>query len=332
MLGHDLRTRSLISSWFTFFLFLLLLIYFVFIEFFKDSQLEEQKVNPVQSPIRLDIISGVNAIKFKNRIGKYTLIKDSNGWIMQEPRIMPANSKTIDTIIKALRDIQVQTIHQKEPINFRSFSLDNPTLEIDLFTMLDEKLNIKVGLINPINRTSYVIVSGQDYIYQTNLIDSKLQSFELLHFIDSSIFSMPVDRIKTLKIYHGRSNHPYNNLEQNDGAWKMQRYNVINDSNVSKTVQSLLDIKTHMIIDKKDERLQNFINNYLKNPLYRITIGLNDEQKITYTVSHLIKAISDLKIEKRQYFLMTASNRPYPYVISKKYLNNFIIKYQDIKN
>ena len=74
-----------------------------------------------------------------------------------------------------------------------------------------------------------------------------------------------------------------------------------------------------MIVDKTNDELKSFIDNYLASPLYRIVIQTKDKKTLTYKVSTLTKAINELKIEKRQYFIMSASNRPYPFLINKSY-------------
>jgi hypothetical protein len=274
----------------------------------------------------------VNAIKIKNRIGSFTIKQEKAAWILQKPRVIPANSSTIKLILKALSEIKVQTIHQHEPINFQSFSLDQPVLEIDLYTKLDEKIEINVGLINPINNTSYITVTGHNQIFQINILDRKLATLALSDFIDSKIFSMPINSVKNISLFHGNNIEAFNKIEKINDNWKFKKYKITDDTKTHKKIESIFRIKTHMIIDKKDDKLKTFIDNYLKNPQYRIIITQNNGVKTTYTITRVIKAISELKLENKQYFIITASDRPHPYVVNKAFLNNFIIRYSEIRN
>ena len=86
-----------------------------------------------------------------------------------------------------------------------------------------------------------------------------------------------------------------------------------------------------MIVDNENEKLNNYIQNYLNNPLYRIQVKTVDGETTTYTVSHLVNSVADLKIEKKQYFLMKSSNRQHPHLIHKDYLDRFLIRYQHLK-
>ena len=84
-----------------------------------------------------------------------------------------------------------------------------------------------------------------------------------------------------------------------------------------------------MIIDTKDEKLLNFINNYLKSPRYKVIVH-EGTKKVIYTVTQLIKSVPELKLEKRQYFIVKSSERQFPHVIDKKYLEYFLINYKDL--
>ncbi|MBT4790641.1 MAG: hypothetical protein HON90_03645, partial [Halobacteriovoraceae bacterium] len=124
MNGYDLKLRNLVSTWFSLFFLILLAFYLGYIEFFLNTQSKFEEKNPFERLIREDILENINTLKFKNRIGSFTIQKENNAWILKQPRKVPANSKTIQKIIKELQNIKVQTIHQNEPINYQSFSLD----------------------------------------------------------------------------------------------------------------------------------------------------------------------------------------------------------------
>lgn len=329
--NYSLKTRNLISTWFSLIFFVLLVFYLLSIEIFKGSREQKSITNLLETPITQDFVDNIIGLRFKNRIGQFTIKKEKDDWILQKPRVVPAKKQTINKIIQALKTIKVHTIHQYEPINFESFSLDKPVIEIELLNKLEEKMDIKVGLINPINSTSYITVSGKDRIFQTNLFEGQLESLELSDFIDANIFSMSIDEIKSFNLYHGKNKEAFNSLTQTDHVWKAKKYNTITNQNVINKINSILSIKTHIIIDEVNEELSTIIENYFNNPLYQIKIELNTGEVIEYKVSYLTKAIKELKIEKQEFFLITATNRPYPYLISKSFFEEFRIRYQDLK-
>jgi len=331
MSTYSLKTRSFVSTWFSLLFFTLLALYLGFIEFFQDSRIEINAKSLLVNPVQSDFLSKVHDIRFKNRLGQFSIKKEKGEWLLWEPRVIPAKTKTINNILEQLGKIKVQTIHEYEPINIESFTLDKPIIEIDLTTEKQNKLMIKFGFINKINETSYMTVSGHNLIFQTEMLKSPFESLELSDFVDSNVFSIEIGDIKRISIYHGKNTEPNNVLEYIDENWLSKRYKSISNENTQAKVNSLIDIKTHMIVDKTNEELQSFIDNYLASPLYRIVIQTKDDKTLTYKVSTLTKAINELKIEKRQYFIMSASNRPYPFLINKNYIERFIIKYTDLR-
>jgi len=174
-------------------------------------------------------------------------------------------------------------------------------------------------------------VSGHNLIFQTAMLNSPFEILELSDFVDSNVFSVGVDNIRRLSIYHGKNPRPNNVLEFKNDQWIAKKYKTISNDNTYKKIESLLDVKTHMIVDKTNDELKSFIDNYLASPLYRIVIQTKDKKTLTYKISTLTKAINELKIEKRQYFIMSASNRPYPFLINKSYINRFIVRYADLR-
>lgn len=327
---YKLKTRNVISTWFSLFFFILLLAYLGFIEFFQDSQSDNMSLDLLTNPIQNSQLEKITKVEFTNRLGQFVMIKENDSWLLQKPRTIPAKEETIKKIFLELKNLTIQTIHEYEPINFRSFSLDKPVVEINL-TSKDESINIKIGLINPIDNTSYLVVSGRDQIYQTSLFNYQLERLELSDFVDSGVFSMDLSSIKRFTLYQGKSTTPNNVLELLEGNWISKKYNNILNLNVENKLTSILDVKTHMIIDKMDEELKTFINNYTSSPIYRIVVDTKDGKSVNYTITGLIKGIQELRIESRQYFIMTASDRPYPFLISKQYIDRFFVKYSDIK-
>lgn len=277
-------------------------------------------------------MANISTVRFKNRIGDFIIVNEENSWILQKPRIIPAKTRTIEKIINSLKQLNIYTIHQYEPINFQSFSLDNPLLEIDVYSKLDEKMSVKVGLINPINNTSYITVSGHDKIFQTTLLKGQLEKLELSDFIDSNIFSIKIDQIKSLSIYRGSTKQAHNRLSKDvNNFWNSKKYKMITNERVSLKIEKILGIKSHMIIDQQNAQLNTFIGNYIKYPQFRILIKTKNNKEISYKVSSPIKEFPELKLEKKQYFIMTASDRPYPYIVNKSYLDEFIVRYSQIK-
>lgn len=327
---QNINKSSYISSWLLGIFSLALFVLVGFSELFQSESKKNKSLDILNNPIRADILANLKTIRLKNRLGSYTLTHNDDGWILKEPRLMPANKTTVNNILDSLKNVNIHTVHEYEPINISNFSLDNPIMAIDLYSELDEQFQVNIGLINPINNTSYMTVSEQKTIFQTDILMNNLQSMELADFIDSHIFSSDIREIEKFEIFQRGNSTSRNLLSKSSGTWKSKKYNSITDSSVDSKLNKILKVRTHMIIDRQDTKIQNLIQNYMDNPLYTIKISAKDKE-IVYKVSSLIGAISEFKLEKRQYFLMNASDRKYTYVIHKDFLNEFFIRYSDLK-
>lgn len=327
---ESINKSSYISSWLLGVFIFALVVLLGFSELFQSQNKNSKSLDLLSNPIRADILANLKTMRLKNRLGSYTLTQNDGVWVLKEPRLMPANTIVINKILDSLKNVNIHTVHQYEPINISNFSLDNPIMAIDLYSELDEQFKINIGLINPINNTSYMTVSEQKTIFQTDILMNDLQSMELADFIDSYIFSVPLASVLKLEMFQRGIAASINKLTRKNEDWKSKKYNTISNISVNKKINSLLKVKTHMIIDTQDEKIQTFIQNYMDKPLYKIKLTSKNKD-ITYKVSSLISALSELKLEKRQYFLMTASDRKYTYVIQKEYLSKFQIRYSDLK-
>lgn len=324
-------SKSSVASWLSFIMMLSLLVLLGFSEFFQNTTQDKKTLDLLSNPIRADIMANIKTIRIQNRIGNFTLNQQNNQWILKEPRVMPAKVETINKILEALKNVNINTIHQYEPINIQNFSLDRPIMVIDLYSKLEETLQINVGLINPINNTSYITVSGNDTIFQIELLKNNIELFNLSDFIESSIFSTPINDIANFSLFRRGTNEAHNSLTKKGVEWSSKKYKTISNKSVEKRLNKLFNIKTHMIVDKQDEKLQNFISNYTQSPLYTIKIKTTSNKNITYQITSLIKALPELKLSKKQYFIMTASDRLYPYIIEKQYLKEFVLRYSELR-
>jgi hypothetical protein len=323
--------KHYLASWLTMLFGFSLLVLVVFSEFFQNTAQDKLSLDLLTNPIRADIVANIKTIRIQNRLGTYTLNHENNQWLLKEPRVMPANMRTVNNILETLSLVKIETIHQYEPINLENFSLNKPVLTIDLFSKLDESLTLNVGLVNPIDNTSYLTVSGKQTIYQIEVLKNSLEILGLTDFIETSIFSSSIDEVAQFHLYQANQKESLESLTFDQDQWVSKRYKGISQVAAKDKLLKILSIKTHMIVDKIDNEIQNFIDNYLQNPLYQITIKTKNDRTIQYKISHVIKAIPELKIDKGLYFIMTSSDRQYPYIIDKNFLEEFVIRYKDIK-
>lgn len=324
------KTKSYVSSWLLVFFTLFLLALMAYSQFFRKSERQSGVNSQIEAPIKPDILANIKSIRIKNRLNSLTLTEENNQWMLTDPRYLVAKKERVLSILEALKNINVKNLHHFDPINLANFSLDRPLMSLRLFTKLDEEESLHFGLINPISNTTYLQVEGRKTIYQINILSDKIEALELSDLVDSKIFSLEANDIISLQIFKERSKYSLGEFKNEEGQWKFSRYQNNDQIKVKKILQSIIDMKAHLILDQVSESTQKAIDNYISNPAYTIIVKTADHE-FTYYVSALIKELGDIKLEKRQNFLMTSNAQKYPYVFHKDNLDLFEIKQSELR-
>lgn len=270
-------------------------------------------------------LSGVEEVQLKNRLGSFRVTKSKDGhWKLIDPRLLPAKENVINKIIETLKEIKIRKVFQKDPINISNFSLDRPLLSLTLSFAEKEKITVDVGLINPFDNSTYVIISDKDAIYDIDSLKFSLETLELTDFVDSKVLSLPAEQITSVHLYRKDSkNSSVINIYKDEEHWMDRSKNALDPEEVQQYLNSLAAIQSSFILDKQSEELQKEIDELLQNPLYTMEIQDASGNTYTYTISNLINKLTDVKLEKRQNFLIRASNRDHPYLLNKDILKTF---------
>lgn len=322
--------KSYLSTWFLGSFLFIMAIVAVGTELFQLAPKGQKELSVYSNPLKADILSNLKSMVISNKLGSFTIAEEKSGWMLKEPRQMPLKIQTKDKIFESLKNIIVKNLHQYEPLNISNFSLDKPVFTLKLYTKLDETIELKVGLINPINNTTYLVISNQKQIFQTDILMNNLEALDLGDFIDANVFSIKSSELVSFKIYSGKSNQSLNELSKVNGTWKSKKYNTISDENTLKTIDSILNIKAQYIVDGQDPETQNTINNYLDNPIYTVKVNTTNKE-VSYIITGLVKSLPGLKLDKRQHFIIQASDRKFPMIVAKDNLNLFQIRYSKLR-
>ncbi len=319
------RIRSQLSAWFLAVFFILIISGAVISELFQSSplpsNLSQLYVNPIQENFTLQ----VSSIDFKNKFGKFTLQKivDESSplfrsWNLTVPRELPAKSLALESIFKTLLSIKIKKLHQFEPINIASFSLDNPLISMTLYAP-EKNIDVNFGLINPIDNSAYMTVSGHKTIYQVESLEFPLETFELTSFIESKIFLTPLDEITGIAIYRGNNKSPSLEFNKTEDTWTDENKRELDKEKVQDYLKKLTMSKSQLILDKSDEKLKEKLEKEMKYLSYRVEVYRGDK-KSTYEISQPIKAMAEYKIEHRKSLIITSSAEDYPYIAKRELL------------
>lgn len=274
----------------------------------------------------------------KNRLGSFRLERQhENGrshWELISPRKFPANHATVEKILAAMSDIKIRRVYQEDPINISNFSLDSPLLSLTLIDQKGEKSVLDFGLINPIDNSTYVRISSQKVIYHIDAMSFQLQGLDLTKFIDSRIFTFLPINVHTMRIYRGdkKSSQLQVAMILKNGQWTGSKGQPLDPTKVNSFMSEIITIHSLFILDKVSEELQKAVEQYTARPLYTIEVEDSNQNYYSYVVTGVINQLPGIKMERRQNFMITASNRKYPYLVEKSLIKTFYTTERSLKD
>lgn len=295
-------------------------------EFFQAPTETLHELGEYQTVLRSSDLDSISHLTIKNRLGSFTLAKDQYGiWQMTSPREYPATESTITQIIEALGNLKIRKIYEKDLINTSNFSLDRPQLEVTFNAKDGAPQTLQVGLVNPIDNSTYITFEKKKAIYHIDAINYPFEKLDLGQFIDTKIFSIDVNSVATFSLY--RSSATKNNLQlefvRGDNHWQTKDGKVLEPGKVEEYLKELLTLKSQIILDKQTEALKEKIDENLANPYYVIAVTDDNNRELTYQITWPLASLPDIKMEKRENFMISASDRKYPFLIHKDHFGLF---------
>ena len=179
---------------------------------------------------------------------------------------------------------------------------------------------MKLGLVNPIDNSTYIMLSNRDAIYHIDALNVSLEVLGLSDFVDSKVFSIAEQKITGVKIFRRSPNSGKLRLEfqKKDAAWRNNRAEKLQESKVSQFLKRLTDIKSQFILDQISGELEDALSYAMNSPAYTVILQRKDKEPVEYHVSGLIsKNLPDLNVQKGQIFLVKSSSFEHPYIVSK---------------
>ncbi|MCB9062303.1 MAG: DUF4340 domain-containing protein [Halobacteriovoraceae bacterium] len=331
---HSKRYRT--SSWLLF-LFLLTLVFAASIGHMFQAPTSNEKLLERKSLLLADTnFEKVKKIDLKNRLGNFTFrYNDLNrNWEMSRPRELLIREDIIRKLLHEISMIKVKKVLKKDQINISNYSLDSPLFEIS-FSLDDsnDPIQLKFGLIDSIGNSTYVLVSKKNVIYQVDQIDNLFLKLDLPDFIETRVFVADRHEISSMMILSGDDLKKVGlQLSEIDGQWVGRVKKDLGQEKVIEFLDNFINIRSSMILDKLDKESEEDINKNFVHPLYRVSILKKDETEIVYDISSTFKKIGNLKIEKRQHFLVRSNLSPIIYVVPRKYLKVFAITEKNISS
>ena len=310
------------------FLFFVLFTFTValYTDFYQAPKIGQSQVEETQLVFKEGDFENLIEIRFKNRLGDFLLNRpgtESVEWQLTKPRMLPAATPPIHTIIAQLYKLKIRKVYELEPINTYNFSLDTPVLEVDLKNQEGKTWAIRFGLSNSIDNSTYISVNTKNAIFHIDGVSENLETIDLAKFIESRVAPYPPERVKSITFYRALKNDHsliLKAIQKGNKEWTDDAGNSLQEDLVNELLKEFLAIKAQAILDEIPENAQVIIAKAQTTPLWTMEVELAGGTIVEYAISDLIeKATPELKIDKRSHFLMSTKHLQYPYLVSKDY-------------
>lgn len=326
MISQGTWTKTPLSSLMLGLFCLLIAVGILISVFFQAPVAKNLELNRLRTLFSPEDLSQIRSLTLTNRLGTYTFEHqaEQRSWRMTEPRSVMANPIPLERTLEALQGIRIRRIYDSDPINSSNYSLDNPQIRVNILGQNLQERELIFGLVNPVDNSTYVKFTDGDLIYHIDALNFSIGSLDLLNFIDTRVFNIAISDVESLTIRRDRENQtPHLAIRREQDAWLDSTDRLLDAKEVESFLRQMIELKSVFIIDQTTEKLQQAIEEQFKRPAFFVELMTTQGSRFTYTISSIVNTLPDLKIEKRQNFLIQASHRDYPFLIEKDHLELF---------
>ena len=270
-----------------------------------------------------------NKITLKNKSGEYNFERDPNTpnllWHMVSPKDISTNSLFIEKLFNSLTVIKIKKILPDEKSNAANFSLDKPTSTLTLSDQNSNLTTIQFGLMNSIDNSIYLKISGRPGIYHVEAPNVPLEDATLSDLIESQIFILNPKLIANLKIFHSnkKTESPSLLIEHNQDKWIDSNQVVLANEKIEDYLQNLTNLKSHFLIDKPNDSQKKLLLTSIRPIDFILEIEDSKKEITDYIIRGPFNEITDLDLKNEDHYLISISNNPTLYLIKKEFLDLF---------
>ena len=299
-----------------------------FSEFFQTPEQADSDLQPWRKLFTPRQLAHQREVELTNKLGTFRFKKWEEsgrvGWNMIHPRQLNADDNTIAKILDGIQQINVLKIYPQDPINLSHYSLDNPATVLKLTDADNKVLVLKTGLVNTIDNSTYMTISGKEPLFHVEKLNFPMESLSLANFIDPTIFTLAPE--ETVQIQIRRSSRLNLSARLEKGLWLGRRGRAFDTNKIETFFKKMFALKSRLILDETSQALKKKIDRYTSRTLYTVTIRDKQESSHTYKISHPLPKLADVKIERGETSLVTSSDDAHPRLMDKEHLEVFNIR------
>lgn len=294
------------------FFFILCLFLALFAEVFQSRNSDMDLAALYATPIQWRQFTNLREIKVTNKNGEFTLENMNptglleGPWQLTSPQMLKVKSAVVEKMVSALKQIQIRQLFSLDAINLNSFSLDAPTSTISLRSNAGRALELKFGLLNPIDNSSYMTFTGATQIYQIDPLSLSLESYDLAQMAESQVLALNIDSIQSFELFKETST--VFRWQKSEDKWKDQAGDEIQAIKIQKYLERWENVKSSLVLDSENVDQRAVLERLLAAPQYLLRVQTLGGLR-TYTLSLLTEAIPGVSLGVNQYYILSTDEK-----------------------
>lgn len=278
----------------------------------------------------------VTRLILKNKSGEYSFERvDTNpqsAWLMTSPKNLSVSSAFVEKLFSALNTIKTKNLLIDDKTNNSNFSLEKPTAILTLTDHLGKSILLSVGIMNTIDNSTYMKISGKSGIYHVEAPSISLENITLADLVKSTIFDLDLKKINSFKIFKKNSPTPQFEVNKKDGYWISIEGKIINTERLEDMLNEFVNLKSSFILDDQTEAQKKITQSLLSAGEYNVKVTMDDSQLMVYQIGSTTKNIPDLMLNDEPHFIIVENHAPIVYVVKKEFMTLFELKNESLKS
>jgi len=255
----------------------------------------------------------INSILLQNKIHMIRLSKDNTGhWFSQnieKNTKVPVREEFINGLVSTLSSLNLQKNFSNDSLNRANFSLNEPLATMTISTQDGRMYRMKIGISNPISKSSYLTVNDSPKIFQIDMISNRILNFHQEEIFDDRIFSFTITKMQSIAFDWPGLPKKEVTLAKDLQKWVNAQNTEIPSEQVNILLKTLRNIKSvKMFHPQIDEPLYEQLLSSLNQTTFKIQVKFQEEAYEFVGTKHYQKEVASF-VKGSEYYLVKELNR-----------------------
>lgn len=280
-------------------------------------------------------LENITRLSLKNISGEYIFERAdtlaTSLWHMTSPRELAANSIFVEKFFASLNIIKTKKLLVDDQTNNSNFSLDKPTATLTLSDNINPDLVLNFGIMNTIDNSTYLKISGKQGIYHVEAPSISLENITLNDLIEAKIFDLELNTIMSFNIYRKSLEDLQFSVENKNSFWVTMEDKPLDPTKLADMVDGFSKIKSSHTLDKLSEAQKKQLQPLIASPEYIVKIQKDLLKTNSFIITKVITSLVDVTLNEEPHFLIEDEESGIVYAVKTEFLNVFDLKNDALK-